>query len=102
MVKFHQKPDLRQKVWSVQIFSISVTRPTSDSRNSEVADRLESDDEPSESLESYLSVCYSEIQEFQVCLSFGILFLPTVVLSSSVFSSFADAQNSVTSKPSVR
>jgi hypothetical protein len=37
-----------------------------------------------------------------VCLIFGILFLPTVVLSSSVFSSFADAQNSVSSKPLVR
>jgi hypothetical protein len=33
-----------------------------------------------------------------VCLIFGIMFLPTVVLSSSVFSSFADAQNSVSSK----
>jgi hypothetical protein len=36
-----------------------------------------------------------------VCLIFGILFLPTVVLSSSVFSSFANAQNSVSSKPLV-
>jgi hypothetical protein len=37
-----------------------------------------------------------------VCLIFRILFLPTVVLSSSVFSSFADAQNSVSSKLLVR
>ena len=37
-----------------------------------------------------------------VCLISGILFLPTVVLSSSVFSSFIDAQNSVSSKPLVR
>jgi hypothetical protein len=36
------------------------------------------------------------------CLIFRILFLPTVVWSSSVFSSFADAQNSVSSKPLVR
>jgi hypothetical protein len=42
------------------------------------------------------------IREFQFCLALEILFLPTVVLSSSVFSSFADAQNSVSSKPLVQ
>jgi hypothetical protein len=41
-------------------------------------------------------------ESFIFALSFRILFLPTVVLSSSVFSSFADAQNSVSSKPLVR
>jgi hypothetical protein len=41
---------------------------------------------------------YLEVQEFQFRLALGILFLPTLVLSSSVFSRFADAQNSVSSK----
>jgi hypothetical protein len=80
-------------------FPISATRPSSDSCNSLSADRLQSWSEPSESGESYLARWCSAIREFQFCLNFGILFLPTVVLSSSVFSSFADAQNSVSSKP---
>jgi hypothetical protein len=45
------------------------------------------------------------IQQFgslRFALSFGILFLQPVVLSSSVFSSFADAQNSISSKLLVR
>jgi hypothetical protein len=41
---------------------------------------------------------YLESREFQICLVFGILFPPTVGLSRTDFSSFADAQNSVTSK----
>jgi hypothetical protein len=53
-------------------------------------------------MESYLVGWYLAIREFQICLSFRILFLPTVVLSSSVFSSFANAQNSISSKSLVR
>jgi hypothetical protein len=53
-------------------------------------------------VESYLEDWYSAIREFQFHLALGILFLSTVVLSSSVFSSFADAQNSVSSKPLIQ
>jgi hypothetical protein len=55
-----------------------------------------------ESRESYLEGWYLAIREFQFRLALGILFLPSVVLSSSIFSSFTDAQNSVTSKSLVR
>jgi hypothetical protein len=64
MTKFCQNSDLCQKVRSVQISTDSATRPSFDIRNSEIADHLESDNEPLESGESYLSSCYSEIREF--------------------------------------
>jgi hypothetical protein len=76
ILKFRQNPDLSRKVRSVQIFPNSATRPSFDGRNSKAADHLELDNEPSESGESYLTGWYSEVQEFQICPIFGILFRP--------------------------
>jgi hypothetical protein len=45
---------------------------------------------------------YSEVWEFQICLIFRILLLPTILLSRTDFSNLAIAQNSVTCKPLVR
>jgi hypothetical protein len=59
---------------------------------------LESDNEPSKSGESYLAEWYLEVQEFQIWLSFRILFRPNCCPVWNSFSSFADAQNFVTSK----
>jgi hypothetical protein len=61
-----------------------------------------SDNEPLESGDSYLAGWYLAIWEFQIRLVVGILFLPAAILSKTVFSSFADAQHSVSSKPLVR
>jgi hypothetical protein len=80
----------------------SATLLFSDSRNSWAAGNLESWNEKSESGESYLAGWYSAIRESQICLVLGILFLPAAIMSKIVFSSFADAQNSITSKPLVR
>jgi hypothetical protein len=102
MAKFCQNADLWRKVKSAQFLSNSATPLSSDSRNSYSADCLESWNEPSESGESYLEGWYSAIWEFQFRLALGILFLPIVVLSSSVFSSFTDGKNSVSSKPLVQ
>jgi hypothetical protein len=74
MVKFCQNPDLWQRVKSVQKLWNSAIRPTSNSRNSEIADRLESWNEPSKDGESYLMEWYSEIREFQISLVIRILF----------------------------
>jgi hypothetical protein len=52
--------------------SDSAIRPSFDRRNPEVADYLESDNEPSESGESYLTEWYSEIRKFQFSLAFRI------------------------------
>jgi hypothetical protein len=61
--------------------SDSANRPYSDSHNSEIGDQLESDSEPSKSGESYLTGWYLAIRDFQICLLFGILFLPILVPS---------------------
>jgi hypothetical protein len=42
MAKFRQNPDLCRKIKSVQISPDSATQLSSDSRNSEIAGRLES------------------------------------------------------------
>jgi hypothetical protein len=63
-------------------FPISANQPYSDSRNSEIADHLESDNEPSESSESYLTGWYLAIRGFQFGLglkfdfSLQLLFCP--------------------------
>jgi hypothetical protein len=69
-------------------FSISSTRPCSDSRNSEIIDRLESENEPSESGESYPKAS-------------NLVFSLAAVLSRTDFSNVIVAQNSITSKPLV-
>jgi hypothetical protein len=63
---------------------------------------LESDNEPSDKGESYLAEWYLEVLEFQIFLIFRILFCPNCCPVWNSFSSFANAQNSVTSKTLVR
>jgi hypothetical protein len=52
IAKLRQNPDLCHKVQSVQISPDSATRLISDSLNSKLTDRLESDNEPSKNGES--------------------------------------------------
>jgi hypothetical protein len=84
-------------------FPISANQPYSDSRNSEIADHLESDNEPSESSESYLTGWYLAIRGVSVWSRPQIwLFSPAAVLSTTNFSIVVNTQNSVTSKWLVR
>jgi hypothetical protein len=84
MEKFCQETNLCRRVRSVEKISNSATWPSFVSSYSEVADRLESRNEPSGSWESYLSNWYSKLPEFQISLVSGILYLPTAVLSQTV------------------
>jgi hypothetical protein len=87
-VNFCQDPDLCRKVQSAQIFPDAVIRPISDSLNSLIAHHLESNNKPLESGESYLTGWYLEVQEFQICLIFKILFRPNCRMVQFSFQQF--------------